>query len=48
MLPDLLLDLTVRGDLATEVTDGILDMIGARHRVGAIEHSLVRLQEMVW
>ena len=48
MLPDLLLDLTERGDLTTEATDGILDLIGARHRVGATEHSLVRLQETVW
>jgi len=47
MLPDPLLELAERGDLTTEATDGILDMIGARYRMEAIEHSLVRLQEMV-
>ena len=46
MLPDLVLELTERGSLAVEAAKAILKVIRPRYRVGVIEHSLVRLQEV--
>jgi len=46
MLPDLVLELTERGSLTIEVAEAILEVIRPRYRVGVIEHSLVRLQEV--
>ena len=54
MLPDpfallrtgLVLELAERGSLTIEVAEAILKVIRPRYRVGVIEHSLVRLQEV--
>ncbi len=46
MLPDLVIELTERGSLTVEVADAILCLISPRYRVGVIEHSLTRLQEV--
>jgi predicted nucleic acid-binding protein len=46
MLPDLVLELSERGSLTTEVAEAILKVIRPRYRVGVIEYSLVRLQEV--
>lgn len=46
MLPDLVLELAERGSLTVEATEAILEVIRPRYRVGVIEHSLVRLQEV--
>ena len=46
MLPDLALELAERGGLTAEAAGAILDVIRPRYRVGMIEHSLVRLQEV--
>ncbi len=39
-------DLFKRGSLTIEVAEAILKAIRPRYRVGVIEHSLVRLQEV--
>lgn len=46
MLPDLVVELAERGSVALEVAEAILEMIRARYRVGVIDQSLVRLQEV--
>lgn len=46
MLPDLVLELTEHGSLTAEAAEAILEVIRPRYRVGVIEHSLVRLQEV--
>ena len=46
MLPDLIVELTERGSLTIEVAVGILDAIRPRYRVGVIEHTLARLEEV--
>jgi len=46
MLPDLVLELTERGSLTAEAAEAILEVIRPRYRVGVIEHSLARLQEV--
>jgi len=46
MLPDLVLELAKRGSLTIEVAEAILKVIRPRYRVGVIEYSLVRLQEV--
>ena len=46
MLPDLVVQLAERGSLTADVAEAILQVIYPRYRVGVIEHSLVRLQEV--
>lgn len=46
MLPDLAVELVERGSLTAEVAGALLEAIRSRYRVGVIEHSLVRLQEV--
>lgn len=46
MLPDLVVELAERGDLALEVAEAILETIRPRYRLGVIEQSVVRLQEV--
>lgn len=46
MLPDLVVELAERGSLTIEVVGAILDVVRPRYRVGVIEHSLTRLQEV--
>ncbi len=46
MLPDVVLELAERGSLTIEVAEAILEVIRPRYRVGVIEYSLVRLQEV--
>ncbi len=46
MLPDLVLELTEHGSLTAEAAEAILEVLRPRYRVGVIEHSLARLQEV--
>jgi len=46
MLPDLVVELAERGGVTVEVAKSIMEVIRPRYRVGMIEHSLVRLQEV--
>jgi predicted nucleic acid-binding protein len=46
MLPDLVVELAAHGALAIEVAESVLTAIRSRYRVGVIEHSRVRLQEV--
>lgn len=46
MLPDMVLEMAERGSIPVEVTEGILNVIRPRYRVGVIEHSLERLKEV--
>lgn len=45
-LPDLVVELTERGSLPSDVTRGVLEVIRPRYQAGFIEHSLVRLREV--
>lgn len=46
MLPDLVVELAARGAIPLDVAEAILVTIRPRYRVGIIEHSLERLQEV--
>lgn len=46
MLPDLAVELVERGSLTAEIAEAVLEAIRSRYRMGVIEHSLVRLQEV--
>ena len=46
MLPDLVAELAARGAVALDVAEAILVTIRPRYRMGVIEHSLERLQEV--
>ena len=46
MLPDVVVELAARGAVALDVAEAILGTMRPRYRVGVIEHSLGRLQEV--
>jgi predicted nucleic acid-binding protein len=46
MLPDLVVELAARENMPLEVAEAILGTIRPRYRLGVIEHSVVRLQEV--
>jgi predicted nucleic acid-binding protein len=46
MLPDVVVELAVRGAVAFEVAEAMLVTIRPRYRMGVIEHSVVRFQEV--
>jgi len=46
MLPDLVVELAAREELAYEAAEAILTTIRPRYRSGVIEHSMARLQEV--
>jgi predicted nucleic acid-binding protein len=46
MLPDVVVELVARGAVAFEAAEAILTTIRPRYRMGVIEHSVVRLQEV--
>jgi hypothetical protein len=46
MLPDLVIELAAREELACEAAEAILVTMPPRYRSGVIEHSMARLQEV--
>jgi hypothetical protein len=46
MLPDVVVELAARGAVAFEAAAAVLVTIRPRYRMGIIEHSVVRLQEV--
>lgn len=46
MLPDVVVDLAAHGAVAFEVAEAMLVTIQPRYRLGVIEHSVARLQEV--